>query len=395
MIYLSFRRLSSYAVPLRNCFVKKNIFSTPLSLFSAPLFFLSQKKTRRETTTQTMGDYKKQKKLVTSITSCFFSIIGPCSTEELCIELNELFVMIFRDECKAFVLSIVDIDLDENALVVLTKIMIHPNSRISMLCLLNNNLTELDLCYLAKIIEHPDNKLTWLELKRNQLVNNNGLIKLYTSLRNQHCKVNKLTCHSSRVDANTMLGLSETLVHPYNKLTDLTLENIQFNDTTCLIDLYKSLRHEHCKVTCLRLAESNIGNETMLELSETLKHPTCRLTNLSFYTNNITEVGMDILNDAFKTPYTKLERLDLTGNPIELNMNSKLYKDIIFFYKLISLELSINVNIHYHILKKMNDIRDICLKIIRFVWGLSTKNVKCNIRRLPVELIRKVREFLY
>lgn len=231
----------------------------------------------------------------------------------------------------------------------LTGALVNPNNHLVNLDIGGNRIGDAGLEKLAEALSDPNNKLIFLDAGYNSFFNISPLARALVS---PHNKLETLDISSPGLEVDQAYALSDSLIHPNNKIKDLTID---------------------------------ADNDGIIKLAEALANPCNNIHYLTVFCNNLKEDGAKALGESLKK--NKLKGLFISGD----DSNAKNLISYIVHSQLLILRFG-NDRFKPEI-QKMFDLRkqiqvlSIFLSPYRLLTGSVLKN-------FPIELSRKLKNFL-
>ncbi|KAI4872840.1 hypothetical protein NFI96_002968 [Prochilodus magdalenae] len=203
------------------------------------------------------------------------------------------------------------------------------------------DLTEQSIDTLLSALQTENSSLEDLDLSYNG--QQNLLEKLFTGLKNSHCRLETLRLVGCNLTAQSIDTLQSVLQTEHSSLKYLDLSNNGLQES--LESLAIGLKNSHCRLETLRLAGCNLtaqsieplhsvlqtehsslkdldlsnnGLQDLLEgLSIGLKNSHCKLKTLKLVSCNLTTQSIDMLQSLLQTEHSSLKKLDISNNDLE------------------------------------------------------------------------------
>ncbi|KAI4890207.1 hypothetical protein NFI96_015998 [Prochilodus magdalenae] len=168
------------------------------------------------------------------------------------------------------------------------------------------NLSE-DICEALATILSSDSSLEELDLSNNDL-NDLGVEKLSTGLKNSHCKLEKLRLAMCKLSTKSCYSLQSVLQTETSCLKELDLSNNDLHDSG-VEKLFAGLKGPQFNLEILRLAMCKLSTQSCNTLQAFFQTETSSLKELDLSNNDLQDSGVEKLFAGLKGSECKLEIL--------------------------------------------------------------------------------------
>ncbi|XP_051781172.1 NACHT, LRR and PYD domains-containing protein 3-like [Erpetoichthys calabaricus] len=203
------------------------------------------------------------------------------------------------------------------------------NCKLQTLSLYSCHLTSTCCSALSSVLSSPHSQITELWLSDNSL-GVSGVDQLCEGLTNENCKLEKLSLSYCHLTSRCCSAFSSVLSSPHSQITELWLSDNSLG-VSGVDPLCEGLRNENCKLEKLSLSDCGLTSRCCSALSLVLSSPHSRLTELELDNNNLGDSGACQLCGGLRSPNCKLKALRLSDKDIsdrgEKNLRS-MQKDL-------------------------------------------------------------------
>ncbi|XP_072895020.1 ribonuclease inhibitor-like [Hemitrygon akajei] len=238
-----------------------------------------------------------------------------CKIEKLCLDFVSLTAAGVVDLVSALSTnrSLTELDLANNELgdsgvKLVFEALRSPECKIQKLCLRSVGLTAAGVVDLASVLS-TNRSLTELDLGGNKL-RDSGMKLVFEALRNQECKIQKLSLRSVSLTAAGVVDLASALSTNHS-LTELDLAENELGDSGVKL-VSEALRNPGCKIQTLGLRWTGLTDSGIEDLvfALTTKHS---VRELELDWNTLTDRSVSVIHHLIVT-HQSLERIVLRGN---------------------------------------------------------------------------------
>uniref|UniRef100_A0A3P9A5C1 B30.2/SPRY domain-containing protein n=1 Tax=Esox lucius TaxID=8010 RepID=A0A3P9A5C1_ESOLU len=200
-------------------------------------------------------------------------------------------------------------DYEEGSLTVLCDDLKHPHCKLETLRLGGFKLSVEDCRSLASALQSENSPLRELDL-RNSDLSDDGISKLFTALKDPHCKIQTLRLGSLSLSEVDCRSLASVLPLANTSLIKLDLRNCELSNDGR--ELLMALQYPRCKLQTLRLNGCNLTDRSCEVLASALSSNSSHLKELDLSYNDLLDSGVKLLCVGLRHHNCKVEQLRLS-----------------------------------------------------------------------------------
>ena len=201
---------------------------------------------------------------------------------------------------------------DEGARELFENGLTNEHCKLTKLNLKGCSLTKQCISSLCKALQDERCQLTDVDLGYN-VISDGGARELFENgLKNEHCKLTKLKLEKCSLTNQCISSLCKALQDERCQLTDLDLRRNVIGDEGARELFENGLKNEHCKLPKLSLGSCSLTNQCIPSLCNALQDERCQLTDVHLSLNDISDEGArELFENGLTNEHCKLKWLSL------------------------------------------------------------------------------------